>query len=407
MRRVYVYMQLPGSLETVTLGRLDTRAGTGEFVYNPDYVAQGGWVPDPIRYPLRNQVFQAITKNQGIPGFIRDAAPDGWGERVLLKTSDGALDATDFLLKSPNQDRAGSLMMGVAKTPPSGVGQAGISRLTALDEFIAFADNIQNGFPKLTDEMARQALRQRSSLGGARPKCTLRVEDRLILAKPRDRHDDFDVPALEFAVMSFAATKGLNVAHVELHRGKTSTLLVDRFDRRPTGDGKFLRLPMMSGLTLLDSDWRNPAAHEQEWRYGLLVDEMNRRQIPVQDLHELYRRICFNILVGNDDDHPKNVSVIFDQGRWRLSPMYDVVPCLDGSPPPRLAMAVGRYGHALTRRNLLSQAAHYHLDQAQACAILDDVASWETDLQAHYREHLAEQELRLALGAIGGQRLLV
>ncbi|MNX98383.1 hypothetical protein D3C86_1307930 [compost metagenome] len=64
---------------------------------------------------------------------------------------------------------------------------------------------------------------------------------------------------------------------------------MDRFDRRPNGDGKFLRLPMMSGLTLLDSDWKNPAAHEREWRYGLLVDEMNRRQVPIEDQHELYR----------------------------------------------------------------------------------------------------------------------
>ncbi|MCY1435009.1 hypothetical protein D3C76_254140 [compost metagenome] len=98
--------------------------------------------------------------------------------------------------------------------------------------------------------------------------------------------------------------------------------------------------------------------------------------------------------------------MIFDQGRWRLSPFYDVVPCLDGSPPPRLAMAVGKQGHALTRRNLLSQAQHYHLDPGQANAILDEVASWEPALQAHYREHLATQELQIALSAIGGRRLL-
>ncbi|MNN96677.1 hypothetical protein D3C81_2157060 [compost metagenome] len=69
-------------------------------------------------------------------------------------------------------------------------------------------------------------------------------------------------------------------------------------------------------------------------------------------------------------------------------------------------MAVGKQGHALTRRNLLSQAQHYHLDPGQANAILDEVASWEPALQAHYREHLATQELQIALSAIGGRRLL-
>ncbi|NBA97165.1 type II toxin-antitoxin system HipA family toxin [Pseudomonas sp. R5(2019)] len=406
MSRVYVYMQMPESLEVVTLGRLDSRAGVGEFVYNPEYVDQGGWVPDPIRYPLRPEAFAAITTNNGIPGFIRDAAPDGWGERVLQKTADGALDAMDFLLKSPNQDRAGSLMMGATRMAPINVGQAGVARITALDDFIAFVDNIQNGF-KLSDEMARQALRQRSSLGGARPKCTLRVADRLILAKPRDRHDDFDIPALEFACMSFAAAKGLNVAHVQLHRARSSTLLVDRFDRRLSEAGKFLRIPMLSALTLLDSDWKNPALHEREWRYGLLVDELRRREVPAEDLHELYRRICFNILVGNDDDHPKNHGVIFKAGRWRLSPLYDVVPCLDGAPPPRLAMAVGKYGHELSRRNLLSQAEHYLLNQNEACSILEEVASWEPDLREHYAEHLADREQALALSAMGGQRLIL
>ena len=82
MDSVYIYMQVPGSHEVATLGRLEVRNGIGEFVYSPAWVNASGWVPDPVRFPLRPQPYGNITKNRGVPGFIRDAAPDGWGERL-------------------------------------------------------------------------------------------------------------------------------------------------------------------------------------------------------------------------------------------------------------------------------------------------------------------------------------
>lgn len=405
MATAYIYMQLPDSLEVTTIGRLQVRSGVGEFVYSPAYVKTGGWVPDPVRYPLRPEPFSHITKNRGVPGFIRDAAPDGWGERLANRESDTPLDAIGFLLKSPNHDRTGNLMAGTSRTPPAGIGQAGLGNIAQLDEFIAFADGIQNGFPRSADKATKAALQQRSSLGGARPKCTLLHGERLILAKPRDRHDTCDIPSLEYACMSFAAAKGLATPGVELHRGRVSTLLVDRFDREPGGDGRFYRIPMLSGLTLLDSDWMSTTNRDKEWHYGYLVDEMARRGVPVEDRQELFKRICFNILVGNDDDHPKNVAVLFKDGRWRLSPLYDVVPTTEGAAPTRLAMAIGKHGHELSRRNLLSQTEHYGLAQEQAIAVIDEVAGWAADLAAHYRRHLQDPELQLALAAMGADKL--
>lgn len=405
MATAYIYMQLPDSLEVTTIGRLQVQNGVGEFVYSPAYVKAGGWVPDPVRYPLRAEPFSPITKNRGVPGFIRDAAPDGWGERLANRESDTPLDAVGFLLKSPNHDRAGNLMAGTSRTPPAGVGQAGLGNITQLDEFITFADGVQGGFFRNADKATKAALQQRSSLGGARPKCTLVHEKRLILAKPRDRHDDYDIPSLEYACMSFAAAKGLATSGIELQRSRITTLLVDRFDREPSGDGRFYRIPMLSGLTLLDSDWMPNRDRDKEWHYGYLVDEMARRGVPVGDRQELFKRICFNILVGNDDDHPKNVAVLFKNGRWRLSPLYDVVPTTVGEAPARLAMAIGKHGHELSRRNLLSQTEHYGLTQKQAIAVIDEVAGWAPALAAHYHRHLQDPELELALAAMGADKL--
>jgi serine/threonine-protein kinase HipA len=205
--------------------------------------------------------------------------------------------------------------------------------------------------------------------------------------------------------MTFAASKGMNVARVQLHRGRVNTLLVERFDRVPADDGHFYRIPMLSGLTLLDSDWNNPLGWAHEWHYGLLVDEMNRRGVPLSDLQELFKRICFNILVGNDDDHPKNVAVLYLNGSWRLSPMYDVLPTTEGDAPTSLAMGVGSFGKELSRRNLLSQVGHYGLSHTQAESIIDEVAGWEPELAAHYRQHLQRAELELALAAIGADKL--
>lgn len=405
MATVYLYMQLPGSLEVTTIGRLQVQNDVGEFVYSPAHVKANEWVPDPVRYPLRLEPYSHITKNGGVPGFIRDAAPDGWGERLAVREHGGPLDAVGYLLKSPNHDRTGNLMAGTSRTPAAGVGQAGLGTITQLDEFIAFADGVQGGFPSNASKATKATLQQRSALGGARPKCTLQHQQRLILAKPRDRHDAYDIPSLEYACMSFAAAKGMNTAGVRLHHGKVSTLLVDRFDREPAGNGRFYRIPMLSGLTLLDSDWNVTRDRAREWHYGYLVDEMARRGVPEADRRELFKRICFNILVGNDDDHPKNVAVLFQGGGWRLSPLYDVVPNTQGEAPPRLAMGIGSYGHELSRRNLLSQAEHYGLTEAQANAVIDEVAGWAPKLAAHYHRYLQDPELGLALAAMGADKL--
>ncbi|MCC2639430.1 MAG: hypothetical protein K0Q68_3149 [Moraxellaceae bacterium] len=401
MTRAYIYMRPPGEPGLVTLGRLDVERDVGVFTYNPEYVAQKGWVPDPIHYPLRPQPFVEIRGNGGLPGFIRDAAPDGWGQRVIAHVRQQELAGIDYLIHSANADRAGALLVGTTRTPSE---ETRLERLDHLEDFIAFANGLQSGERLATS--THRALRQRTSLGGARPKVTLLDEGRVILAKPRDRHDAEDIPAFEHACMTFAARKGLNVAPTRLHRGSFSVLLVDRFDRLVNARGEIERLPMLSAATLLDVDWRAmDDASQRRWRYAEVADEMRRKDVPLEDLQEFYKRMCFNALVGNDDDHPKNHAVIFTGGRWRLSPMFDVVPSLDGAPPPALAMAVGKEGRGISRENLLSHAMHFGHSQESAAAVLDEVAGWEAELQRHYRDMLTASQAALAERSIDVDRL--
>ncbi|MFA7894226.1 type II toxin-antitoxin system HipA family toxin [Pseudomonas putida] len=366
-------------------------------------MAQGGWVPDPIHYPLRAEPYTGITRNRGIPGFINDAMPDGWGERLLHRVYGQALGTLDFLLKSPNNDRVGNLMAGRARTPDEGTGQGTVPSLNGLAKFIAACEAVYDG--QLTAEAitALSMRQQRSALGGARPKRTLQDKGMLILAKPRDRFDHYDLPSIEHACMTFAAMKGLSVARTALHAHSPSTLLVERFDRLPIKEGA-RRIPMLSALTLLDSEWNGP--YHRDWQYAAVADEMRRRGVPVADLQALFTRMCYNAMVGNSDDHPRNHAVIWLDGQWRLSPLYDVLPMLDEGPAKALAMAVGREGSQISRVNLLSHHANFGLARDEAEHVLEEVASWVPALRDHYATFLAGADLDSACAAASSARML-
>lgn len=406
MASAYIYMECPLGGTTVTLGKLTLSKGQGIFVYAPQAVEAGFWVPDPVRYPLSSTPF-TIALNGGVPGFIDDAMPDGWGERLLRRTQKGPLDPLQLLLLSPNEDRAGNIMAGEQRAPRPGIGDKPMKMLEAkgLDHFIEVCAAVYDSQLTVEQLSALKIRDQRSSAGGARPKRTYRSDRKMILAKPRDRFDHYDLPRFEFACMTFAANKGMNVAKTALHQSAMgNTLLVERFDREWVEEQqRFRRIPMLSGLTLLDAPWHSVG--NQGWIYASLGDELYRRGAPNEDRHELYRRMAYNALVGNSDDHPRNHAVIWQGGTWRLAPMYDVLPMLDEGPAQALAMEVGMQGNALSRANLLSQHAHFALTQEQAEFILDEVAGWEQALKDHYAQYLTGIELDVAIAATSAARL--
>jgi serine/threonine-protein kinase HipA len=397
-------MEHPDTAEILTLGRLTLHhSKPGEFIYSPAAIEANVWVPDPIRYPLTNEVF-IVTKNQGVPGFIDDAMPDGWGERLLQRMQRDPVSRFDLLIGSPNSDRAGNLMTGRDKQPPNGVGQKPLPRLVGLDVFIDACEVIYDRDIN-EDAVKKLGIRdQRSSVGGARPKRTFLGDKKLILAKPHDRFDQYDLAPVEHACMSFAASKGMRVANTSLYKDqKGTTLLVERFDRRHI-DGNFRRIPMMSGLTLLDTEWN--VADLSARSYARLADEMYRRNVPDQDRRELYVRMVYNALVGNADDHPRNHAVIYVDGKWRLSPMYDVLPILDEGSAKHLSMSVGIDGAKISRANLLSQYQHFGLAKDEAEGILEQVGSWAEELVDYYGRFLKGEELKLAREATSAVRIL-
>jgi serine/threonine-protein kinase HipA len=159
--------------------------------------------------------------------------------------------------------------------------------------------------------------------------------------------------------------------------------MVERFDRACTKGG-YLRLGLVSGLTLLDCD--ENYLDRERWSYPLLADELPRwSEKPDEDRVELFRRIVFNAAVTNNDDHPRNHAVRHTARGWRLTPAYDLVPAPVVSLERRdLAMTIGTYGRTASVYNLLPQCQRFGLTtEAAKTEIEKMVATLRT-----WREHL-------------------
>jgi serine/threonine-protein kinase HipA len=222
------------------------------------------------------------------------------------------------------------------------------------------------------------------TMGGARPKALVIHRGEQYLAKLPARNDGFDVPLIERACLELARRAGLDVPPTDLVRlaDGRSVMLIERFDRRAAG-GAFLRRHAVSALTLLGKD----ESESLGARYEELSERIGRFGVDgrVQvDRNELYRRIAFNILVSNDDDHLRNHAFVWDEdGKgWRLSPLYDVVPRPQVAAERFLHLSVGPQGRLATLDNLLAAHGAFGLLKKEAAAIIDRVASvtrqWRT-----------------------------
>ena len=384
VRGVYVYIQLPGTLDTVpaALLRIQTLPdGTqiGRFRYGDRYLQRQDAVAlDPFQLPLGKTVYE-FTQLKGIPGAVRDAGPDAWGRRVIehkLERGSGELQEIDYLMHGP-QDGAGYLSFGLKVEPPAP--KRRYNRTHQLAELIAATQAIEEGRPVAAHLL--EQLDPGTSMGGARPKATVEDAQCLWLAKFPAKEDRCNLQRIEFATLELARRCGLNVTQARLQTvgqsgGCNDVLMLQRFDRQYVDDhsGKgYLRFGFVSGLTVLDCG--DSHLNRERWSYPLLADNLRRwSDKPEADCAELFRRMVFNAAVTNNDDHPRNHALLRRQKGWRLSPAYDLVPAPVVSLERRdLALTVGHYGRTASVYNLMSQAGRFGLSVPEARAEIDQL----------------------------------
>ena len=385
----YVYIQLPGTLEIVTCGQYALemrRDGTfvGRFVYGRRYRESPEAVElDKIALPLKPGTFET-ARLRGIFGALRDASPDAWGRRIIEKKL-GRADLTelDFLLQSP-EDRAGALSFGRSAKPPGPLRK--FNQTLQLPALLAAAERLMENDGAMPGPGAaglNDLLYAGTSMGGARPKNVVEDNDALWLAKYPMRDDRWNNAPTEAAMLALARACGIRTPETRVVKvAGQDVLLVKRFDRARV-DGGYVRHRMVSTLTVLQSD-DDPAARGN-WSYLRIADELRRWvRDPDEDLKELYRRVVFNALISNIDDHPRNHALIAPSASWALSPAYDLTPTPAISQDKRdLALEAGTFNRYANRENLLSQCQRFRLTRDEATMIIDTMREIVT---ARWRE---------------------
>ena len=321
----FVWVWLSGNNEPVVAGKIYSEGKKYNFIYGQSYLKRSNAISlfsDEL--PLQSGVIEPAT-NLEMAGCLRDASPDAWGRRVIIyrqqldRAEQGSpveLDELTYLLAS-GSDRIGMLDFQQSATDykPRLVDSA------TLEELMEAASCVEKGLP--INPALEKALLHGSSIGGARPKVLIESENKKYIAKFSSSSDIYSVVKAEFVAMRLASIAGIYVASVKLEKvsGK-DVLLIERFDRVLI-EGTWTRKGLVSVLTLL-------RLNEMEARYASYTDlaEIIRLKFnqPKKTLKELFNRMVFNVLCGNNDDHARNHAAFWDGRQLKLTPAYDICP---------------------------------------------------------------------------------
>lgn len=300
----------------VTVGYLaEVQEGRIAFQYDDAWVKKGFSI-SPFSLPLSNQIYINGKDNfGGIYGVFHDSLPDGWGEllvkRMLAKMGVN-YDSLSPLMRLSLVSGNG---LGGLTYEPTQVQKEKDSDID-LDFIAGEADKILN------DGVARESLdeiyRLGGSSGGARPKAHLRIDGEEWIVKFPCRLDPVNVGEEEYKANLLAKECGIEIAECRLFPSERCTGYFGskRFDR--LGEK---RVHTVSLSSLLETSHRIPNLD-----YMHLFQVIQKICANQDDLYEAYRRMCFNVIYGNKDDHGKNFSFIYDEKQkgYRLSPAYDI-----------------------------------------------------------------------------------
>ncbi|TDX29831.1 serine/threonine-protein kinase HipA [Modicisalibacter xianhensis] len=340
------------------------------------------WLQDPRFFTVSPdlQAVPGIQYPQGV--FFRaleDTAPDSWGERVIRRAHAKSrqqgrdlppLAPVDFLTWVDDEARVGALRLF---DPQRGIylhtegAYRHVPPLVELDKVLHAARALEEGVESAQD--LQYLLGQGTSLGGARPKSTvLDTDGWLALGKFPSQADQRDVIRGEVLAMNLATRASIRAApaRVELIQG-TAVAVIRRFDR--TGGGG--RIPYVSAATMLQTSGR-----EDDHAYTELVDILLQSgSDPIADIHELWRRLVFNFLICNTDDHLRNTGLLYDARRhgWRLAPAFDLNP-MPGDRRESKIWLTEDSGPIDSRQILMEGAPYFRLSKQEAVAVWDEVA---------------------------------
>ena len=347
-----------------------------------------GYTPDWWNFPLSEdlpliagQLFSA-SESGSAPGAIDDARPDRWGERIIRQIERPARLSILEMLLFAGDDRFGALGISTSPTQyiPRRLGP--YPQLRDVAALAAAVEDVQTQTPLAPDIL--RLIQPGVTLGGARPKALLQTDTGSCVIKFSELDDPVDTPLIEHATMTLAAQAGIHTATTGVvplparHSKARHALTIDRFDRL----GPY-RVHCLSAKTALR------AANLPE-SYSALATILLRlghpdRQVAMRE--ELFKRMVFNILMDNTDDHERNHSISLNlaDGYYDLTPAYDVVPSLQNL--DYQAMVVGDMGSESTLANALTDINDFGIKKPRAIALIQQVAAVVDGWQHHFVQH--------------------
>lgn len=347
------------------------RHSTSEFQYDPSWLKyEGRFALDPENLPLVEAPVFTRTDKSNLPGAIRDTAPDRWGQKLIQRAFRKAgavrqLTEFDYLLGINDETRIGALRYRLADQESFDHDIEGyrVPPLIQLSALLDAANAVANDSE--TDAELRMLLNEGSPLGGARPKSAVQDGDHLAIAKFPKPDDIRSIAHGEVLALQLAKAVGINAASARLEdvAGRPVSI-IRRFDR----DGA-KRIPFLSAMSFLGKSDGDQATYTD-------IAEIIRRHssAPTDDLHELFRRMVFNVLISNHDDHLRNHAFLYDKGnQWRLSPAYDLNPVPSSETDGALQTAISDKSDEANLDLALEAAPHFKLKPEQAKIVIGAV----------------------------------
>ena len=394
---VFVYVDIAGAPHLA--GRLWARTRKAKesatFEYDP------GWLQTVDRFSLEPALMLGpgpfhTPSDKPLFGAIGDSAPDRWG-RVLMRRAERrraehagetprTLMEIDYLLMVDDESRQGALRFAAYAGGPF-LAEHGATRIPPfieLPRLLSAAERVVGDVD--SNEDLRLLLAPGSSLGGARPKASVRDRDgALAIAKFPHKDDEIDTVLWEVVALSLAAKAGIQVPDWRLEKvADKPVLLLRRFDRAAG-----TRIPFLSAMSML-------GARDNETRsYLEFVDALRQHGASAkEDIHALWRRIVFNILISNTDDHLRNHGFLYDgPDGWRLAPAYDLNPVPVDIKPRVLTTAIDLDDGTASLELAMGVAGYFELAEGEARTIVAEVGravgEWRKEA-AHLGLTLAE-----------------
>ena len=420
METLYIYADFDWLDKPELIGRLtyERLRGNGTYGFSFD----NDWLKNHSDILISEEVgnfsgFQ-YSQEEHVFGFVSDTLPDRWGCQLLErkeqtdaieeKRPKRTLYSYDYLVGIDDFLRMGALRL---KKDPDGEflnsdGRLIVPPLTSIKELTIAAQEYEksdeaNELPE--KKWIRQLAHPGTSLGGARPKANVVDEkEHLWIAKFPSRKDVYDMALWEHLCHLLAKEAGVNVAETNLIPAGNDgyhALLSKRFDR--TDDGKrihFASAMTMTGLTDGDN-------HETGHGYLDIVDFIIKGCCDVdENLSELYRRVAFNICVGNSDDHFRNHGFLLTKKGWTLSPAYDLNP----TDSMTQSLLIDNDSNESSLKRLLSACDDYYISSEAAEQIISEVTTaigrWETIAK---NLHISNEEMNRFAWRLDNVRLFL